>query len=65
MSDDNFVIQRRALIKRGEGCISHMYLDTVGKVTVGVGNMLPTAEAAVELPFIDRDTGASATVLTS
>lgn len=62
MSDDNFVNQRRALIKRGEGCISHMYLDTVGKVTIGVGNMLPTSEAATKLPFIKRDTGAVATV---
>ncbi len=47
----------RELIKRGEGCISHMYLDTVGKVTVGVGNMLPTIEAATGLPFHNRETG--------
>ena len=59
--DENFVKQQRDLIKRGEGCISHMYLDTVGKVTVGVGNMLPTAESAIELPFICRDTGVAAT----
>ena len=61
MSNDDFVNRRRELIKHGEGCISHMYLDTVGKVTVGVGNMLPAPEAAIELPFIDRDTGVNAT----
>lgn len=51
----------RDMIKRGEGCITHMYLDTVGKVTVGVGNMLPNSEAATELPFIVRDSGDVAT----
>ena len=45
----------RELIKAGEGCIQHMYLDTVGKVTVGVGNMLPNAAAATQLPFIHAD----------
>ncbi len=29
-----------------------MYRDTVGKVTVGVGLMLPDVKAAQELPFI-------------
>jgi GH24 family phage-related lysozyme (muramidase) len=29
-----------------------MYRDTVGKVTVGVGLMLPDAKAAVALPFV-------------
>jgi len=33
----NFKECLKQLIKHGEGCISHMYLDTVGKVTVGVG----------------------------
>jgi GH24 family phage-related lysozyme (muramidase) len=32
-----------------------MYLDTVGKLTVGVGNMLPNSGAASELPFILED----------
>jgi GH24 family phage-related lysozyme (muramidase) len=44
-----------------EGVVSHMYLDTVGKVTVGVGNMLPTAAAAAALAFVDRTTRAPAT----
>lgn len=50
----------RELIKKGEGSIDHMYLDTVGKVTVGVGNMLPNAAAAEALPFVVRDSGAQA-----
>ena len=41
-------------IKISEGSISHMYLDTVGKVTIGVGNMLPDLGAAQELPFVVR-----------
>jgi GH24 family phage-related lysozyme (muramidase) len=57
---DTFASRRRELIKHGEGSISHMYLDTVGKVTVGVGNMLPDADAAAQLPFYFRDTGTPA-----
>lgn len=41
----------RAMLKAGEGSIPWMYLDTVGKVTVGVGNMLPDVAAAQALPF--------------
>lgn len=37
-----------------EGAIRYMYLDTAGKVTVGVGNMLPDATAAQALPFVVR-----------
>ncbi len=46
---------------RWEGRISHMYLDTVAKVTVGVGKMLPDATAALALGFVRRDSGAKAT----
>lgn len=42
----------RDFIKTYEGEIAHMYLDGVGKVTVGVGNMLPDAQAAVALAFV-------------
>ncbi len=28
-------------IEKYEGCIPHLYLDTVGKVTVGIGHMVP------------------------
>lgn len=51
----------RKEIKKSEGCISHMYLDTVGKVTVGVGNMLPDVAAAQKLAFIVRATKKKAT----
>ena len=39
-----------------EGNVSHMYVDTKGFVTVGIGNMLPNAKAAQALPFINRTT---------
>lgn len=56
MTENQILVdKRRSLIKRGEGCITHMYLDTKGKVTVGVGNMLPGVSEALELPFINRE----------
>ena len=39
-------------LKEFEGSVPWMYRDTVGKVTVGVGLMLPDAKAAQALPFI-------------
>lgn len=44
-------------IKKEEGCISHMYLDTRGYVTVGVGHLVADVNAACQLPFVQRDTG--------
>ncbi len=43
----------RSLLKleEFEGAIPWMYRDTVGKVTVAVGRMLPDATAAQQLPF--------------
>jgi GH24 family phage-related lysozyme (muramidase) len=38
--------------KRLEGSIEHLYLDTKGYVTVGVGRMLPDADAAAKLAFL-------------
>ena len=49
------------LLKDGEGSISHMYLDTRGKVTVAVGQLLATVAAAQELPFVQRGTAQAAT----
>ena len=46
----------QAKLKHEEGCINHMYLDTRGLVTIGVGNLLATESSATELPFIDRET---------
>jgi GH24 family phage-related lysozyme (muramidase) len=43
-----------------EGKISHMYLDTKGLVTVGVGKMLPDTAAAQELDFVRRADGGAA-----
>src|SRR5713226_6347252 len=43
-----------------EGVFSHMYLDVVGLVTIGVGFMLPNAAAARALKLIRRDSAAPA-----
>jgi GH24 family phage-related lysozyme (muramidase) len=43
--------QSLAQLKSFEGCVPWMYRDSVGKVTVGVGLMLPDAAAACGLPF--------------
>lgn len=48
-------------IKASEGEISHMYLDTVGAVTVGVGNMVSTVAEAQKLAFTNRQTSKAAT----
>ncbi|MDQ2044908.1 hypothetical protein NRL14_14320 [Pseudoalteromonas sp. 20-92] len=40
-----------------EGNVPHMYLDTKGYVTVGVGHLLKDVEAAKKVPFTVRDTG--------
>lgn len=51
----------RAMLKEGEGSISHMYLDTKGYVTVGVGQLLRTVDDAQALDFVNRDTHEKAT----
>jgi GH24 family phage-related lysozyme (muramidase) len=48
-------------IKISEGEILHMYLDTVGAVTVGVGNMLLNVAEAQKLSFVNRLTNKLAT----
>jgi GH24 family phage-related lysozyme (muramidase) len=47
----NYLEQSLTKLKEFEGCVPWMYRDTVGKVTIGVGLMLPSAEAAQTLPF--------------
>ena len=47
-------------LKEFEGSVPWMYRDTVGKVTVGVGLMLPNAEAAQALPFLQGTLPATA-----
>jgi GH24 family phage-related lysozyme (muramidase) len=46
-----YLEQSLTKLKEFEGCVPWMYRDTVGKVTVGVGLMLPDAAAAQTLPF--------------
>jgi GH24 family phage-related lysozyme (muramidase) len=48
----NYLEQSLAKLKEFEGCVPWMYRDTVGKVTVGVGLMLPDPTAAEALPFV-------------
>jgi len=43
-----------AKLKDFEGAFSHMYEDTTGNVTVGVGNLLANAAAAQRLAFVRR-----------
>lgn len=52
--------QFRAFNERFEGCISHMYLDVKGLVTIGVGNLIDPVEAAMVLPFRFKIGGAPA-----
>jgi GH24 family phage-related lysozyme (muramidase) len=47
-----YLEQSLAKLKEFEGCVPWMYRDTAGKVTVGVGLMLPDAKAAEALPFL-------------
>ena len=47
-----YLEQSLAKIKEFEGAVPWMYLDTVGKVTVGVGLMLTNEAAAYALPFL-------------
>ena len=49
------------MLSENEGNISHMYLDSKNKVTVGIGTYLPSAEDAVALRFYNRNTQALAT----
>ncbi len=49
-----------ARLKEFEGSVPWMYLDTVGKVTVGVGSMLPDARAAALMPFLADERAATA-----
>jgi len=56
----SYLDQTIAKLKEFEGSVPWMYLDTVGRVTVGVGLMLPNATSAVALPFMNGDRRATA-----
>ncbi len=49
-----YLEQSLAKLEEFEGSIPWMYRDTAGKVTVGVGSMLPDAAAATRLPFVHQ-----------
>lgn len=38
-------------IERFEGRVNHFYLDSVGKVTIGIGHLVASEKAAAELPL--------------
>ncbi len=42
---------------RWEGRCNHMYKDTRGYVTTGIGNLVKTADDAARLPWVDAKTG--------
>lgn len=44
-----------------EGTIAHMYLDSKGYVTVGIGHLIKSVADAQSLPFVDPNTGKKAT----
>ena len=44
-----------------EGTVTHLYADSLGKVTVGVGTMLASVGEAQRLAFVVRQTGKPAT----
>jgi GH24 family phage-related lysozyme (muramidase) len=46
---------------RWEGKVAYMYLDKRGFVTVGVGNLVSSVDEAKKLPFVNADTGKTAT----
>ena len=60
MAVATYIEQSLAKLEQFEGSIPWMYRDTVGKVTVAVGMMLPGALAACELPFLIGGRPASA-----
>ncbi len=58
--DATFDERVRNMIKLGEGSVPHMYLDTRRKVTVAVGNLLPSADSAAAHPFMVAGSGSAA-----
>jgi GH24 family phage-related lysozyme (muramidase) len=41
----------KELTREAEGVVEHLYLDTRGNVTVGVGHLVPNVAAAMQLPL--------------
>lgn len=51
----------KQLLIENEGNIPYMYLDTVGRVTVGVGHMIASPSLAQAMSFVMRGTSQPAT----
>src|SRR5215467_2188761 len=51
----------RSFTEQFEGCVSFMYLDVKGLVTVGIGNLVDPVGVAQALPFSFKDKGGIAT----
>lgn len=50
----------RSKLKKYEGSIPHMYLDSKGYVTVGIGHLITSVAEAQKLSFVDAGTGKKA-----
>lgn len=51
----------RAKLEQYEGIVEHMYLDSEGFVTVGVGHLVKDLKAAQQLSFVRQKDGKQAT----
>lgn len=49
--DKKLLIKLKEMLVAEEGNYNHMYCDTTGNVTIGVGHLIANAEEAVKLPF--------------
>ncbi|WP_043315919.1 hypothetical protein [Microbulbifer sp. HZ11] len=48
-----------------EGRYNHLYLDTVGKVTVGIGHLIPDRHAITTIPMYNTQNGIATTPATT
>jgi GH24 family phage-related lysozyme (muramidase) len=55
MLSDNEKKSLMEMLRKGEGVIDYLYQDSVGKVTTGVGNLIPNAERLTHLEFLNQD----------
>lgn len=58
---ESLKVKLRSKLEQYEGRVEHMYLDTRGYVTVGVGHMMDTAEDAKKVAFVNAASGSPAT----
>ncbi|MBV0933333.1 lysozyme family protein [Marinobacterium weihaiense] len=52
-----FIDQLLLQLEQQEGRIAHMYRDTRGFITIGVGHLLTSEHDALALPLVHRDSG--------